>query len=136
MEVSVSNLQIIGAIDGLRSQIEALVAAIQTGGVGGGVGAVAAPGVEVEGGGGAAPDPAVAAPKVKRRRAKSKYNDHMSEELARLKIEYPDIGHRRRFAMAVASWKAILANNKSDAGRGGDELDEEIDDEAEGVSAK
>ena len=47
---------------------------------------------------------------IKRRRAKSKYNDHMSEELARLKQEHPDLGHRRRFAMAVQSWKDIKAS--------------------------
>lgn len=93
MEVSVSNLQILGAIDGLRAQIEALTAALQGGGQSGGSSELDAP--------------AAGAEKVKRRRAKSRYNDHMSEELARLKVEQPDIGHRRRFAMAVASWKDI-----------------------------
>jgi hypothetical protein len=110
MEVIVSNLQILGAIDGLRSQIEALVTAIQSGGLAGnGVG----------GGGGSHDDSmdidGAEPTKVKRRRAKSKYNDHMSTELAKLKISEPDIGHRRRFALAVQSWKDILAAGKAEA---------------------
>ena len=106
MDVSVSNLQILGAIDGLRARIEALTAAAQGGGMAGGAGTAPGDAMDCDG--------AVAAPKVKRRRAKSKYNDHMSDELARLKVKYPDLGHRRRFAMAVQSWKDILAAAKAD----------------------
>lgn len=110
--MSISNLQILGAIDGLRAQIEALTAAIQSGGTQSGGSSEAdalASGVEQ---------------KVKRRRAKSAYNDHMSEELARLKIDQPDIGHRRRFAMAVASWKELKKSEKDAEGS----LAEEGDD--------
>lgn len=95
-----SNLQILGAIDGLRAKIEALTAMLESADLsGGGARSVDAP----------PPAAVTGGQKVKRRRAKSKYNDHMSEELARLKELHPDLGHRRRFAMAVQSWKDIKA---------------------------
>lgn len=103
--MSVSNLQILGAIDGLAAKIDALMEALQAGGMSAAAGMTG-------GDAAAAADDASngAAPKAKRRRAKSKYNDHMSVELARLRDEYPDLGHRRRFAMAVQSWKDIKAS--------------------------
>jgi hypothetical protein len=127
MDVSVSNLQILGAIDGLRARIEALTTAVQGGG--GMAGGASGDAMDCDGGG------AVAAPKIKRRRAKSKYNDHMSEELARLKVKFPDLGHRRRFAMAVQSWKDILAAAKADAAGAADDV-QASDPAEEGVAEK
>ena len=111
MQVTVSNVQLLGAVDGLRAKIDALLDAVGS----------AHPeilGVDATRGGGATngtPNTAdaSAAPKVKRTRAKSAYNIHMSEELARLKDQEPELGHRERFAMAVASWKKIMAERSS-----------------------
>ena len=44
--------------------------------------------------------------RVRKPRARSKYNEFMSNELERLKKEYPGEGHRTRFAMAVQAWKS------------------------------
>lgn len=38
-------------------------------------------------------------------RAKSAYNEHMSNELATLRRTHPDVKHRERFAMAVKRWQ-------------------------------
>ena len=128
MEICVSNIQIFGAIDGIRSKLDALMEAIttlhpdllQAGGA-----ELPSSAVKVEGD---ASMPAKKEGKVKRKRAKSRYNAHMSAELARLKDLYPEIGHRRRFAMAVASWKQIQAEEKAARAEQGEDDSAEADE--------
>lgn len=127
MEGSVSNMQILGAIHGLFAHIKPLAGAaagpVQRGCMHVGAGATHSDAPDCDG------DTATAVPKVKRRRAKSKYNDYMSVELTRLKEQLPDLPHRQRFAMAVQSWKDILAAAKAE------EANEDADEEAEDEGA-
>ena len=80
----------------------------------------------------------VDAPKVKRKRAKSKYNIFMSEELTRLKAALPEMPHRQRFGMAVQSWKMKIAKaadaklaegEETDGEAEGEESDAEVEDD-------
>ena len=121
MEVVVSNVQLLGVLDAIRAKLDALVDAV----------AGAHP--EIMNGSNAkvAGADAHAEKAPKRTRKKSAYNKHMSEELARLKISHPDIGHRQRFSMAVATWKAALAEASASGGEAGDKSNQ---DASEGLA--
>lgn len=110
MEVVVSNVQLLGMLDAIHAKVDALVEVISS----------AHPelmsGRPVKPADDSATDELSTAPKPPRRtRKKSAYNYYMSEELAKLKVSHPELGHRQRFSMAVKSWKDILAAKASDA---------------------
>lgn len=97
MDVVVSNVQLAGAMDVLNAKMDLLISAIDT----------ARPGMLSES---TRQDARPNQPaKAKRTRSKSAYNVYMSEELAKLKVSHPDLGHRKRFAMAVGSWPSAKA---------------------------
>lgn len=91
-----SNVQLAGAMDVLNSKMDALISAIKN----------AHPGFMSEFVSKRDPRPV----KAKRGRSKSAYNVYMSEELAKLKVTHPDVGHRKRFAMAVSGWPSAKAS--------------------------
>lgn len=111
VEVTVSNLQILGAVDSLRAKLDAVIELVQNSGL---------PPTDSSEDAEEAP----AGKKTRRTRAKSAYNVHMSEELARLKDQHPELGHRKRFAMAVASWKS----------RGGEVEEGEVEATSDGAA--
>ena len=122
MEVVVSNVQLMGSVDALHSKFDALISlfadahpGLVSGRSDDGRGS-ATRGAEVRDGGSATNSGAITSPPVRRTRKKSEYNRFMSSELAKLKEEHPQLGHRVRFSMAVKAWKQVLADRAREGG--------------------